>query len=110
MQLIRIPVPFSVATPARTTPNAACDDMVNAGPQQPPYVLATELTTMIEPYAWSFGAAFGYEPFGVVLAMAGGAYFKAKKGAILFASNSLYRSAGVVSDIEGGPSRPEDVT
>ena len=42
--------------------------------------------------------------------MAGGAYLRAKKGAILLASKSLYRSAGVVAEMEDGPRRPEEVT
>ena len=34
----------------------------------------------------------------------------AKNGAIEFASKHIRRSAGEVSAIEGGPSRPEEVT
>jgi len=49
-------------------------------------------------------------PFGVVFVIAGGAYFKAKKGAMELASKHLYRSLGLVSEIEGGPSKPELVT
>ena len=42
--------------------------------------------------------------------MAGGAYLSAKNGAIEFASKHMRRSAGEVSAMEGGPSRPEEVT
>ena len=42
--------------------------------------------------------------------MAGGAYFKAKKGAMLFASKHFLRSAGVVTSIDRGPSKPEEQT
>lgn len=34
----------------------------------------------------------------------------AKKGTMLLASNVLYKSAGVVEVMLGGPRRPEDVT
>jgi len=73
-------------------------------------MLATELTTIILPYFWSLGAAFGYACFGVVFAIAGGAYFSAKNGAIEFASKHFCRSAGVVASSEGGPSKPEEQT
>ena len=42
--------------------------------------------------------------------MAGGAYFKAKKGAMLLASKQRCRSAGVVVEMEGGPRRPDEQT
>ena len=73
-------------------------------------MLATELTTIILPYFWSFGAAFGYPCFGVVFPIAGGAYFSAKNGAIEFASKHLCRSAGVVASREGGPKSPDEQT
>ena len=59
MQFILTPVPFNAATPALTTPNAACELIVKHGPQHPPYVLATEETTIIEPYLWSFAVELG---------------------------------------------------
>ena len=73
-------------------------------------MLATELTTIILPYFWSFGAAFGYDCLDVILPMAGGAYFSAKKGAIEFASKHFCRSEGVVASSEGGPKSPEEQT
>ena len=39
--------------------------------------------------------------------MAGGAYFSAKNGAMLFASKHFCRSEGVVASTDGGPRRPE---
>ena len=42
--------------------------------------------------------------------MAGGAYLSAKNGAMEFVSKHMRRSAGEVSAMEGGPSRPEEVT
>lgn len=41
---------------------------------------------------------------------AAGAYLRARKGAIEFASKHFWRSAGDVSAIEGGPRRPDEVT
>ena len=76
----------------------------------PPYVLATELTTIMLPYLISFGAAFGYACFGVVFAIAGGAYFNAKNGAMEFASKHFCRSFGVVASRDEGPRSPEEHT
>jgi hypothetical protein len=73
-------------------------------------VLATELTTIILPYFISFGAAFGYSFLLVIFAIAGGAYFSAKNGAMLFASKHFCRSAGVVASSDGGPKRPDEQT
>lgn len=42
--------------------------------------------------------------------MACGAYFKAKKGAMEFASKHFCRSEGVVASMVGGPRRPEEQT
>lgn len=42
--------------------------------------------------------------------MAGGAYLSAKKGAIEWVSKQRCKSSGVVSWIEGGPSKPEEQT
>jgi hypothetical protein len=75
-------------------------------PNLPPYVLATLLTTTILPYLWSFGAAFGYACLGVVFAIAGGAYFSAKNGAIELTSKHFCKSAGVVASRLGGPNNP----
>lgn len=44
------------------------------------------------------------------LPIAGGAYFIAQNGAMLFASKHLYKSAGVVASILGGPSKPAEQT
>jgi hypothetical protein len=49
-------------------------------------------------------------PLLVVFAIAGGAYFNAKKGAIEFASKHFCRSAGVVASMDGGPRRPDEQT
>ena len=42
--------------------------------------------------------------------MAGGAYLRAKKGAMELASKHCWRSAGVVASMLGGPSSPEEQT
>jgi hypothetical protein len=65
---------------------------------------------MMLPYFWSLGAALGYPFLDVSLAIAGGAYFSAKKGAMLFASKHLCRSPGVVASRLEGPSKPEEQT
>src|SRR3569833_1769343 len=110
MQLMRTPVPFSTGTPALTPPRAACAVMVLQGPQHPPYVEARLLMTMMLPYFWLLGAALVYAPLPVSLAMAGGAYLRAKKGASECCSKHLCRSLGVVSAMEGGPSSPDEQT
>lgn len=62
------------------------------------------------PYSTSFGAAFGYVPLGVVFAMAGGAYLRAKNGAMALASKHLRKSLGAVVSKVGGPSSPHEDT
>jgi hypothetical protein len=42
--------------------------------------------------------------------MAGGAYLRAKKGAMLFTSKHFCKSAGVVASRLEGPRRPEEQT
>jgi hypothetical protein len=79
---------------------------VNAGLQHPPYVPATDVTTMILPYGASLGAALGYEPRGAVFCIAAGAYLSAKKAGMAFVSNAFKRSLGPVVVMLGGPSKP----
>lgn len=43
-------------------------------------------------------------------AIAGGAYLRAKNGAMLLASKHFCRSAGVVASREGGPRSPDEQT
>jgi hypothetical protein len=62
------------------------------------------------PYLTSFGAAFAYKPLLVVFPMAAGAYFNAKKGAMVFASRHFCKSAGVVWDRVEGPTREDEQT
>ena len=81
--------------------------MVKAGDQQPPYVPATGVTTMMLPYGASFGAALGYEPFvGLVFCIAAGAYLSAKKAGMAFVEKAARRSCGPVVVMLGGPRRP----